>query len=226
MMTNGGLRTLQDQIASQLRGELLSGQLAAGSPLREVELAARFGVSRGPIREVFHKLVQEGLLVARRNCGVAVAPSPPDSVRELVIPLRCMIETYALDVCFDDLNDADFREWEKILERMRLACVERDYGAIIERDCDFHRYALVRAGLSDVTGIWTLVHSRMRPLAERGNLRHDDPLFIHAVHADLLDVFRTAGRRVALKALREHIEDGEFNEKSRQRWRRAREKRR
>src|SRR5689334_7046913 len=45
--------TIAEQIAAALRNEIVTGQLAAGSRLRQVEIAQRFGVSTTPVREAF-----------------------------------------------------------------------------------------------------------------------------------------------------------------------------
>jgi DNA-binding GntR family transcriptional regulator len=218
MTTLNAIRTIPEQIAAQLRGELLAGRFQVGQPLREVHLAERFGVSRGPVRQVLQQLAQEGLLVARRNCGMTVAPPPPDSVRELLRPMRAMIETYALGLCFDELNEEDFRAWDNLLGRLRLACAERDYAAM--RDCDFdlHRLILLRAGQEDLVPIWTMITARLRPICEARDREYDDPVAVHAIHAELLKVFRGGDKDAALKALSQHIQDGEFNENFRRRW--------
>ena len=53
-------RTIREQVTNQIRDEVVAGNLPAGHPLREGELAERFGVSRGPIRDAFLQLSQEG----------------------------------------------------------------------------------------------------------------------------------------------------------------------
>ena len=74
------VRTIADQVCDLLRSELLAGGYEAGSAMREEELAARFGVSRHPIRKALQKLSLEGLLTAKPNRGVVVAASQKEHV--------------------------------------------------------------------------------------------------------------------------------------------------
>jgi len=71
-------RSLGDQIANTLRGEILSGRMPEGQSLQESILAARFGVSRGPVRDAILELTKEGILTPRRSRGVTVAGSAPE----------------------------------------------------------------------------------------------------------------------------------------------------
>ncbi len=111
------IRGLREQIVEQLRSDILSGRLAEGSPLREIELSRRFGVSRGPVREALQQLSHEGVVVAELNRRMRVGPAVPDSIRELVMPIRRTIETYALRLFFHDINEDDFARWNDILGR-------------------------------------------------------------------------------------------------------------
>ena len=209
-----------EHIASRLRGEVVAGRFHAGEPLREVALAAEFGVGRTLVRQAFGVLVKEGLLKARHNCGVTVAEPPSQAARELLTPLRVQIETYALRRCFDALDDAAFREWDALLIRLRHAVELRDRAAILDADFAFHRSILARAGLEELVPVWQPVITRLRAYHDRRNRRFDDgqlPL-IHAIHEALVRVFREGTKREALAALRSHIEDGEFNQRVRRAW--------
>jgi GntR family transcriptional regulator, vanillate catabolism transcriptional regulator len=62
----------QQIIIERLRNMILSGDVQAGNPLREVSLSERLGVSRTPIREALIVLAEEGLLEYRQNRGYIV----------------------------------------------------------------------------------------------------------------------------------------------------------
>lgn len=72
-----------DRVAEELRRAVFDGELEAGTPLREVALAASLGVSRPTVREALALLVTEGLAVREPHRGVSVASPDPDSVRDL-----------------------------------------------------------------------------------------------------------------------------------------------
>ena len=64
--------TIAEQIANALRQEIVIGQLPAGTRLRQVEIAQRFGVSTTPVREAFGLLQSEGLVQIDTHRGVTV----------------------------------------------------------------------------------------------------------------------------------------------------------
>lgn len=64
---------LADDVCRRIADEIVLGQLAPGTHLDEVSLAARFKVSRTPIREALKQLAVMGLVETRRNRGSVVA---------------------------------------------------------------------------------------------------------------------------------------------------------
>jgi DNA-binding GntR family transcriptional regulator len=87
--------TTADAVAAQLRSALHQGRWPPGSPLRQEDLAAEFGVSRIPVREALNKLQAEGLIVVEPNRGAFVARLSIDAVRE-IFDLRVLLECDAL----------------------------------------------------------------------------------------------------------------------------------
>src|SRR3546814_7147579 len=54
-----------DSVTDQLRALILDGALGIGVQLKQEALAARFGVSRIPVREALKRLEAEGLITHR-----------------------------------------------------------------------------------------------------------------------------------------------------------------
>jgi DNA-binding GntR family transcriptional regulator len=206
-MTNStAVRSVRDQITDLIREDLLCGRIPAGARLSELKLADRFGVSRGPIREALAQLTNEGLLVSKPNCGVSVAPEPTDDVRDLIIPIRRTIETYALKLIFEKIDERDFRVWEEILHRLERACRDRDAEAIALQDIAFHRSLIVRAEQPDLLAIWQTILVRVRGHFREAVQRYGDEIGrIVDEHRQLIETFRAGDRSAAIQALEEHI---------------------
>lgn len=80
-----------ERVTEELRRALFEGELAPGTPLREVALADQIGVSRSTIREALSALVAEGLATRVPNRGVAVTSLSRNDVRD-VLRARAALE--------------------------------------------------------------------------------------------------------------------------------------
>lgn len=198
-------RGLKVQIADRLRDDILAGRLPAGQPLREIDLASQFGTSRGPVREALQLLTHEGVLVAKPNCGVRVAPTAPDSIRDVIVPIRRTIETFALRLTFDSLTADDFQLWDEILGKMKLACAKKDYAGIAEQDIALHRSILERADQPDLLAIWSSIVARVRHHFRESHLKYQDLMDVYREHESIITAFRTGDAELAIRTLEENI---------------------
>jgi DNA-binding GntR family transcriptional regulator len=199
------VRGLREQIASQLRDEILFGHLEEGEALVEAKLAARFDVSRGPIREALIQLANEGVAVSKANCGTRVAFSAPDFICDFLVPIRRQIESFALRYYFINLCDGDYENWHSILEKMKTACRQCDYGAMAEQDIGFHRSIVERADLPDLLTIWSALVVRIRKHFRDSHQAYDDPMRVYVEHAAIVAAFQTGDVDVAVRALEGNI---------------------
>jgi DNA-binding GntR family transcriptional regulator len=85
---------LADEVAQVLRGLIMRGELKPGTPLLQIQLAERLGVSRTPLREAFRILERDGLLrISNGNKTVEVVE----------VNLHQMTETYQIREVIDGL---------------------------------------------------------------------------------------------------------------------------
>lgn len=196
---------LRGQIVAQLRNDIYAGRLASGERLSEVSLAERFNVSRTPIREALHQLTQEGLLESKPNYGVRVAAKFDAEIQELIISIRCVIETFALQSCYDSLTEEDFLQWDEIIRRMGMACENRDFSAIADIDLEFHHAIVLRTGIPYLEVMWNMIASRVRIHFRDTHKRYLDPMHIHAEHVEILNVFRGGDCEAAIDILSGNI---------------------
>ena len=70
-------------IREALADDIVHGRLAPGTPLDEKSMAARFGVSRTPLREAFRQLEAIGLAKARAHHGMVVTALSDRQLNEM-----------------------------------------------------------------------------------------------------------------------------------------------
>jgi DNA-binding GntR family transcriptional regulator len=85
---------LRDQTVKVLRDMVVSGVLGPGDRINEVELAARLGISRGPLREAIQRLAAENFLEFRQNRGAFVRVVKLEDVRQMY-EVRKIVEVKA-----------------------------------------------------------------------------------------------------------------------------------
>jgi DNA-binding GntR family transcriptional regulator len=72
-------RLLRDVVYSQIRAEILNGQLEPGEQLNDDSLTTWLGVSRTPIREALSKLASDGLIDMEANRYTRVPMRSPEA---------------------------------------------------------------------------------------------------------------------------------------------------
>lgn len=86
--------TATEAAAKALRAIILSGEVPAGAPLRQDEIAGRLGVSRTPLREALQRLEAEGLVRLDVHRGAMVAKPSIAQVSE-IFELQEVLEAMA-----------------------------------------------------------------------------------------------------------------------------------
>lgn len=71
------------RLKDEIEDDIVSGRLSPGERLDEASLAARFGVSRTPIREALLGLAASGMVEMRPHRGATVAIIGPDRLVEM-----------------------------------------------------------------------------------------------------------------------------------------------
>ncbi|EIK45889.1 GntR family transcriptional regulator [Cellvibrio sp. BR] len=192
---------VRDQIADQIRSDIIAGDMPPNAKLNEVALAERFGVSRGPVRDVLLQLTKEGLLVAKNNCGVSVNSVLSPELQELMIDIRTKIELHAVKSLKGKLQEADFAELDAILDRLQNAFDSEDYTEVTKADMDFHRYLVMKAGGEELVNLWQPIILRMR----MNYKRITKPVDCVNEHRAISDALRQDNIREATAALKANI---------------------
>ena len=195
-------RTMREQIADRIRSDVLSGRIESGTSLREIPLAKQYGVSRAPVRDALLQLTHEGLLEAKPNCGVRVSAPIQEDLQPLIVQLRRKIESFALELAFENFNEEDIVALDETVEGLKKACHEQDMANIVHFDMALHRYIIEAAGSSELVSIWLPIVSRMWLHYSR----HRDLMESYREHAEIVKAIREKDRAAAFEALLANIQ--------------------
>ncbi|MCU1572595.1 MAG: GntR family transcriptional regulator [Micrococcaceae bacterium] len=73
----------KQRVQDEIRRDIILGNLAAGTRITEAALAAKYGISRVPIREALRALEAEGFVESRPYAGSTVSAIPVDDADDL-----------------------------------------------------------------------------------------------------------------------------------------------
>ncbi|WP_426134513.1 GntR family transcriptional regulator [Pseudomonas sp. PWP3-1b2] len=133
----GSILTLADQIALELRADIIGGRLLPGMALVEADLVKVYNASRNTIREALHRLGHEGLARYVRNRGVIVRRLVPDEVRDLFV-VRRTLELQAIAGSRALTNDQSER-MQNAIDATTLAREREDWRAVATHSLLFHQ---------------------------------------------------------------------------------------
>ena len=132
--------TLAEQLFHQLTEAILKGDLPLGSKISEPALAARYGVSRGPLREALHRLQERNLIVRSANHGARVVETTPEMLRS-IFAVREALEGLAAREAARSMTDAEIELLAEGVQRHEQEIadhVEGRHNALGKADQDFH----------------------------------------------------------------------------------------
>jgi DNA-binding GntR family transcriptional regulator len=138
-------QSLTSAVADKLRDQIIRGEIAEGSQLRQDAIASRYQVSRIPVREALRQLEAEGLIVIVPNRGAIVPVLAPEDVEEL-FTIRALLEPELLKLSIPKLTQADFSQAESILRKFETELRSEGHVATWGRlNWQFHSILYSRA---------------------------------------------------------------------------------
>lgn len=140
--------TKKDAVVENLREQIVSGVLAAGTRLQQQGVAASLSVSPTPVREAFLELAAEGLLELRAHYGAVVATPKYDDLRD-TFRLRGVLEVEALRLATRHVDAKLIAELERHCDEGALALRTLDAASYRRASASFHD-ALIAASRSSV----------------------------------------------------------------------------
>lgn len=197
---------LADQVFERLRDDIVSGALAPGTPLAELDLCNQLGVSRTPVREALIKLADIELVRIFPQRGTFVAPISAEAFRNAQF-VREHLECALLAEAVRYIDATSLRELNDIIERQSEAAAVKSRQRFYETDEEFHG-AIAR--LSRQIGVWKIIRQtkihfdrvRYLTLFDTDHM----PLLIDQ-HREIVDGLASCDEARAVAAMRRHLRE-------------------
>jgi phosphonate utilization transcriptional regulator len=200
------LRTasLGNAAQQEIERMILSGEIAPGAKLTEAWLAAKLGISRGPIREAFRRLEEAGLVRQEKNRGVFVRDIPLDEAVE-IFDLRAAMDELVGRRLAESVTPEQLKTVRAIVDRMEQAAKAGDADAYHLLNLQFHDTLVQLAGNRKLAAIYRklvkeLALFRRRNLLDHGVLPHSA-----AEHRQILKAIASGDPEAAGRAMFEHV---------------------
>jgi DNA-binding GntR family transcriptional regulator len=138
-------KSLTAIVLARLRDAIVSGDLELGEPLSEQQLAARYGVSKTPIREALAQLRLEGLIRIVPHSKTFVFTLSAAEIAELC-DFRMTLESTALRFAMERNHRKLAEALSQVVERMEVARKRGDVRTYLKEDTRFHDQIFAHCG--------------------------------------------------------------------------------
>ena len=131
--------TLARRTFDSIKADIISGELAQGSKIVESDLALKYGISRGPLREAIHRLERIKLIVRIPHAGSRVV-TLDTKMMEDIYTAREAIEGMAARLAARLMSADEIASLSNLLDQHEAAISETDGRVYFQRegDIDFH----------------------------------------------------------------------------------------
>ena len=199
--------TLSGQVTERLRDGILAGAYTQGEQLNEAELARRFGVSRGPLREAMQRLIQDGLLETRPHRGVFVPELTDEDLADIYFA-REAIETAAVRRIMAAGEAVSVsRRLADDVDRMADVLRRDDWNTVVDHDMRFHTRLVDSANSHRLSRMYAVLIAETRlclHMLVSGLPGRKDFIEEHAAVVERLAAEDAAG---AQRAIRQHLHE-------------------
>lgn len=195
-----------ERVYGALREQLMSGQVSPWERLGEERLAAKFEVSRTPVREALTRLTSDGLIEKRDGGYFLYMPSFDEMVDYYEV--RILLELRGLDRIIE--NPALKRDQSVLADELLWwkglrADMPAPEAGFVVNDERFHTALLGSAGNAALTDSLRQVNQRIRPVRMYDYVTEDRMLATVTEHIAIGELALNDDMQGAKAALREHI---------------------
>jgi DNA-binding GntR family transcriptional regulator len=160
-------QTLVSICQTELERMILDAELEMGARVNELALAARLGISRGPIREACRSLVQAGLLETHANRGFFVRKLTQREVIDLY-ELRAGLMWLVGKLVAQRVSAEQLVRLRELADAMDAACAEADTARFQDLNSEFHDALVTATGNRRLQEVYRGLAKESRLFRRRG----------------------------------------------------------
>ena len=197
-----GSRLLRETVYAELRADVISCRLAPGTEIREAELAARFDMSKSPVRDALMRLEREGLVITLPRQGYRVAPVSLIDVLDM-FHLRAALERACMERIVLHASDAQLAA----LDAFRHFDASAWDGGFVAFNRAFHRRIAELGGNARMRDhLIDLIDQMERAVqVSIASIKKGDPQVLVNEHAEIIDALQARALKRAQRLAEQHI---------------------
>lgn len=197
---------LRDVVFNTLREAILKGEIKPGERLMELQLAAKLGVSRTPIREAIRMLEQEGLAVTVPRRGAEVAKMTEKDMQD-VLQVREALDELAASIACELITEEELDQLEQAMRDFESATRTKDIKRIADTDMVFHDIIYQATKNPKLVNILNNLREQMyRYRVEYLKGEENYPVLLKE-HREILTGFRAKDKKLVTDIMRTHVEN-------------------
>lgn len=130
-------KSTADYATAEIRQLILSGELASGARLDQVELARKLDVSRHPVRQAIERLAERGFVSLSPHKSAVVAEISDQDMSDLYV-VRRALEPLTLRDSFPHFDDTLLARLDKLQHDMTRAATAGELDGYMDMNRLFH----------------------------------------------------------------------------------------
>lgn len=203
-----GLKTYSDQIIKFIKQSILSGELAPGDKINEVNVASQLSISRAPVREALQTLVKEGLIQSIPQKGKFITTLTSEQIKHSYFT-GGILEGATVASTINLFTEKDFGELRVIINKMKKIADRGKYiSELAVLDDAFHDILFSK---TDNTLIVELSRRSCQGISKFLLFKYWEQLFspkeIYLRHKKVLDVMQSKKLMKIEQCIRSHYVD-------------------
>lgn len=200
-------KTLSEQVFDTLKEAIVTGELPQGCKIVEDNLAKKYGISRGPLREAIRRLESLRLLIRIPHAGTRVVTLTPEMMHE-IYTVREALEGMSARLAATLMSDDDIAELRELLDKHKCG-IEQSAGKEYfqrEGDLDFH-FCIARASKNEwlIQLLSNELYQLLRMCRHRSSQTPERPTRALHEHEQIVDAISNRDPELAEILMRRHI---------------------